>query len=209
MNKHVIQAQWEHRDWKASPPDPLSYICLYFPPLYLYFPTWLLQEVCETVQYLEIFSYFLLFFVPPWSAVRSGMRFTNRSCSKTFQYTWCCQHYLGLTKDDYTHWLFNGQSLAFYPIINMYICTVYLKTQRAWQGCISLHDSVTLQREWSWGKVVVFLLRSCQAAITLNGIQPLSCYCHCGSWAGNDLTWPWLLKLTILLSQNSYLLLSN
>lgn len=69
--------------------------------------------------------------------------------------------------------------------------------------------SMCQMRIWFWVRADGFLVKSCQAVITLNGIQPLSCNCHCGSWAGNDLTWLWLLKLTILLSQNSYLLLRS
>lgn len=67
------------------------------------------------------------FFSPP--DLQSGQAWGSQTdpAQRHFSTVEVCQRYLGLTKDDYTHWLFHGQSLAFSPIINMYICTVYLK----------------------------------------------------------------------------------
>lgn len=46
----------------------------------------------------------------------------------------------------------------------------------------------------------MFFLKSCHAAVTLNGIQPPFCYCHSGIRAEASLSCPWLV-LTVLLSQ--------
>lgn len=127
-----------------------------------------------------------------WKTHKGGVRICRSMIELRLglwaEFSFCSQHHWGQCSeitDDSGHWEKNQIAERF----------LLKKYQLSWddlRDCVLLHDNGILCGSWGHGSDGG-RGRSCQAGITLNGIQPLHCNCHCGSWAGNDLTWPRLL----------------